>query len=194
MKTYTVDKKAENRRLILSNTIDSDNIPPLIEKILEFNFNDDELSSEYKNYNRNDYPIELYISTFGGCAYSGLSLFDIIEASKTPVYTIGTGCVMSMGLIIFLAGHKRFTTNYCTFMYHEATCFLYDKLESIHNDMDHLDRLQKDIIDSIVVKNTNIKRKKLNSVKKLKKEWYITAKEAIDLGIAETLYKKEADL
>jgi ATP-dependent Clp protease protease subunit len=50
-------------------------------------------------------PIKLIINSAGGEIYSGLALIDVINTSLTPIHTICHGSAMSMGLIVFVAGH-----------------------------------------------------------------------------------------
>ena len=48
--------------------------------------------------------------------------------------------------------------------------------------IERLKRLQKKIED-LTISKTNISRKKLREVLKNKVDWYMTAKEAVDLGV-----------
>jgi ATP-dependent Clp protease protease subunit len=50
--------------------------------------------------------IQLIISTSGGDWHAGFAIVDLMEWSRIPVYTTGLGLVASMGLVIFMAGHK----------------------------------------------------------------------------------------
>ena len=52
-------------------------------------------------------PIKLYLSTYGGGCYDGLALYDVIEASQTPIEVVCTGKIMSMGIIVALGAKVR---------------------------------------------------------------------------------------
>lgn len=65
-------------------------------------------------------PIEFYLSTCGGSCYDGLSLYDVIEASKTPIEVICAGKIMSMGIIVALGAKARKGYRNTTFMIHDS--------------------------------------------------------------------------
>ncbi len=60
----------------------------------------------------------LFINSPGGCMESTMSMVGAMRASKIPVYTIATGSCMSGGLMLAMAGHKRFVDPYCNVMSH----------------------------------------------------------------------------
>lgn len=50
--------------------------------------------------------IQMIINSPGGCCSDGFAIIDIMEWSRLPIYTTGIGLIASMGLLIFMAGHK----------------------------------------------------------------------------------------
>ena len=174
----------KSRDIVLMGRIDESNVKSAIEKIVEINSFDDLKEKEIANYVRK--PIYLYISTFGGCVYTGISLIGIIQTSKTKIITIGLGKIMSMGLYIFLCGHERQVHKFSTFLYHEISSIVWDKLEGIKQDLEEDQRLQ-DLLDSFLLEKTSITRDKIEEIKKAKKDWYIPATEAIKFGIADKI-------
>ena len=50
-------------------------------------------------------PIKIYINSDGGDLAAAFSIIDTIKMSKTPVWTINTGCAYSSGLEIFLLSY-----------------------------------------------------------------------------------------
>lgn len=66
-------------------------------------------------------PIKLYIDSCGGSLVGALTIADSIRMSKTPVYTINMGAAYSGGLLVFIAGHKRFGYKSCSFLFHEGS-------------------------------------------------------------------------
>ena len=76
------------RKLLLSEDITSSSVKDIIKEIMEINHDDDEKEAEYKDWERK--PIKLFINSFGGSVYDGLSLVDIIKQSKTVrIHTSG---------------------------------------------------------------------------------------------------------
>ncbi|MEN8906979.1 MAG: ATP-dependent Clp protease proteolytic subunit [Clostridiales bacterium] len=174
----------KERYLVIMGFVTESNIKPIMEKISEINEFDNLKESEIANYIRK--PIYLNVSTFGGSVYTGLALMGMIEMSKTKIITIGLGYIMSMGLYIFLSGHEKHVHKNATFMYHEISTHIFDKLEGIKQDIKETQRLQN-MLDNVILSKTYITKEKLEEVKKLKQEWYIPADEAIKLAISEEL-------
>ena len=83
------------RKILLSDNISALSVKDIITKIMDINYDDDLKEADYKDWERK--PIKLFINSFGGSVYDGLSLVDIIKQSKTPVHTISIGSSMSMG-------------------------------------------------------------------------------------------------
>jgi ATP-dependent Clp protease protease subunit len=174
----------KDRNLILSAYVNRDTVGPIIKSITDINTEDDERASKVVGYERK--PIKLIINSFGGSAYDGWGLVGVIEQSKTPVHTICAGEAMSMGLWLVLSGHKRFATKYSTFLYHEVSDFVHDKLEGIKDEVREIERIQK-ICDDYIVDKTKILRSKLEEVRSKKQDWYISAQEALELGIVDEI-------
>ena len=185
MKNYNINKDGENREIILSDYITNTSVSDIINKISGINFIDKEREEEFIGYTRE--PIKLIINSFGGSVYDGLSLYDYIANSKTPIHTISSGSSMSMGFIILLAGHKRYATKHSTIMYHEVSTFCWDKLEGIKREVEELKRLQDDILDTIVLERTKILKEKLIEVRNFKKDWFICPQDALKLGIIDEI-------
>lgn len=174
------------RKLLLSEDITSSAVKGIIREIMEINYDDDRKEAEYKGWERK--PIELFINSFGGSVYDGLSLVDVIKQSKTPVYTISIGSSMSMGFWIYLAGHKRLVGEHATLMFHDITGFVWDKSATFKQELNEILRLQKIICEEIT--NTSlVHQDTLDDYINRKAEWYIPADEAIKLKLADGYYK-----
>ena len=182
--------EARYRKFLLSSKISSDTVQKVIDFIMEINRDDDLKEKEYIDWKRE--PILLYINSFGGNVYDGLALVDIIQESKTPVYTIVIGAAMSMALWIFLAGKKRFIGENATLMFHDTSTVVEDKIEGIKSGLDEGLRLRNMLINKIV-STTAITEKQLNDYIARKAEWYIPACEALELKIADDYYKEEIE-
>lgn len=175
------------RKILLSENISASSVKSVIEKIMDINHDDDCKEADYKDWERK--PIQLFINSFGGSVYDGLSLVDIIKQSKTPVHTISIGSSMSMGFWIYLAGHKRYVGENATLMFHDISTCVWDKVEGIKQELSECLRLQK-IICSEVTSTSLVKQETLNDYLTHKAEWYIPADEAIKLKLADGYYKE----
>ena len=173
-----------NRQLFLGEDVTESSVKQLIEEIRKINKYDDEQEAEKKEYERK--PIELIVSSFGGCAYSGFALVSTILLSKTPVHTICLGKAMSMGFLIFVAVHKRYAHRLSTFMYHEIRGWNHGELTQVKRTLEEWERLQN-LYDEYVLKRTSLLKEKLDEVKEKCLDWYISAEEAKKLGIVDEL-------
>lgn len=86
-------------RIITLGDIETEIINDIIHSIYEIN--EEDVKKQTAD------PIKLIINSAGGEIYSGLALIDVINTSLTPIHTICHGSAMSMGLIVFVAGHHR---------------------------------------------------------------------------------------
>ena len=166
----------ENRIIYLNEDITDDtlaNIVPLIHKI---NIEDKDTPVESRN------PIKIFITTYGGSAYDGFGIVDAIETSETPIYTICETYAMSMGLPIFLAGHRRYIGKYATVLYHELRGGIQGTREEVKRLDKEYDRLQK-IYDEYIITRSTITQDILDSHQEKVSDWYISSEEAQKYGL-----------
>lgn len=172
----------KNRELVLSDNIDHGSVRDIINSILAINGDDSEKEKDYKNWERK--PIKLFINSFGGSVYDGLALVDIIKYSKTPVHTICIGSAMSMGLWIWLSGHRRIMGKHGTLMFHDISSWIADKTSGVKQELDEMIRLQGMLIEEIVT-HSKITKIQLQDYIDRKAEWYISAQDAIIFELAD---------
>jgi ATP-dependent Clp protease protease subunit len=51
-------------------------------------------------------PLTFIINSEGGSVNDGFAIIDVMETSRLPIHTVGTGLIASMALLISSAGHK----------------------------------------------------------------------------------------
>jgi ATP-dependent Clp protease protease subunit len=166
-----------NNILYLADNED-DTVDSIIKSILEINQEDQGTASPR--------PIHLYVNSYGGEVYLFLGLIDIINASKTPVYTYALGASMSSALLVILAGHKRFAYKHSTFMYHQISTGEWGTTKHLEEDLVESKRLQK-IIDSIILTKTKITKRQLTSIYNNKKDWYMNSEDALKYQIIDQI-------
>lgn len=176
------------RKILLSENINAASVKDVIAKIMDINYDDNLKEADYKDWERK--PIKLFINSFGGSVYDGLSIVDIVKQSKTPVHTISIGSSMSMGFWIYLAGHKRFVGEHATLMFHDISTCAWDKVEGIKQELNECLRLQK-VICNEITSTSLVKQETLDDYITRKAEWYIPADEAIKLKLADGYYKED---
>ena len=122
------------RNILISEEIDSSSVKAAISKIMDINYDDDLKEQDYKDWVRE--PIMLFINSNGGNVYDSFALADIIKTSKTPVYRVAIGWCMSGGLLIFMAGKKRFIGENATLMFHDVNSRANDKIEGLKQELE----------------------------------------------------------
>lgn len=179
------DFSNDNKRVLyLDSDVTDENINNIITSIININKDDSKNEKSYQlsghTYNRE--PIYLYINSYGGNVYDGLALIGLIQQSKTPVYTVATGKVMSMALILTVVGHKRFATPYTTFMFHSVNGFSCGSLGDLEADLEEKQRLNKLLVDLFKSK-TDFDSKFLKKIKSGKKDYYFDTETALQKNV-----------
>jgi ATP-dependent Clp protease protease subunit len=105
-----------------------------------------------------------------------------MEKSETPIHTIVTGAAMSCGFMILISGHKRFGYSLSTPLYHQVSSGFWGKVQDMEESLEQTKKLQAKI-EQITLDRTQITKKKLKEVLKNKVDWYMTADEALLLGV-----------
>ena len=180
-----------NRQLFLNGDINSITVQDIIYQIIMLNHQDEQKELQIKANNvapEPREPIRLFINSPGGNVYDGFALIDAIRNSKTPIHTIALGSAMSMGMLIYSVGHKRYVGDYATLMFHDVSSAVADKLETIRDRIGELNRIQA-MICTVVVNNSKVPMETLAEKLSQREDWYISAKEAIELGLADDYFK-----
>jgi ATP-dependent Clp protease protease subunit len=175
----------KNRKLYINDDIDNFINDQITYHILRYNSEDKGLPVEKRK------PILLYVTSNGGSVTDGFSLIDVILQSKTPVYTINLGYQYSMGFLIGLAGHKRYSSKNATFLMHDGSNFIYNSTSKAKDQM----KFQEDMEDHI--KKYILSRSKLTEQEydeKLRIEWYLYPEEAKANGFTDFIIGEDCEL
>lgn len=184
MDNITITPK--ERKLFFSSQVTQESIKKLSESIIKINEHDEYLKkySELHDIVYNPRPIEIYIDSYGGAVYQILGLIGIIEHSKTPVHTICTGAAMSCGFMLLIYGHKRFSYKHGTPLYHQISTGFVGKVQDMEENFAQVKKLQ-DKFEEMTMEKTKITKKKLDKIRKKKVDWFMTADEALELGVVD---------
>jgi ATP-dependent Clp protease protease subunit len=134
-------------------------------------------------------PFEFIISTHGGTTSDMFGIYDLMRKMQSDgceVHTYGLGKVMSAGVLLLAAGTKgqrRIGAN-CRVMIHAIAGGSVGEIHSLETEMDEIRWVQDQYIRSLV-KETAMSKKYLMNLLKKKVNVYISAQEAVDLGIAD---------
>lgn len=174
------------RTIYVNGVIASDLIEESVLAIRDINMYDDNQEKHLKNYKRE--PITVIVDTYGGSVYDGLGLVNIISSSKTPVHTYCYSKAMSMGLLIFISGHKRFIHENATLMFHQLSTVIMGTNQDVIDEQSRVNKLNKKLM-KIVRKRTSITKEQMNKKNIFKKDWFISGKKAVKLNAADELIK-----
>ncbi len=149
----------------------------------------DELNALEKTEERKQ-PIQFYISTYGGSADDMFGLYDVMRQIKkrTEIHTIGVGKVMSAGVLLLAAGTtgKRKIGKNCRVMIHSVIGGNHGSLHNMVNEMEAIEQLQEMYCNALIAE-THMTKKQLKKMLERKVNVYLTAEEAVELGIADII-------
>ena len=126
-------------------------------------------------------PIRLLFFSPGGSLDINNAMIDIIKQSKTKVIGINMGIAQSAGAFIYLACHERLTMPKAGFLLHRGQGGFQGTYDEIICQVMEYQR-QMEELEKYVLANTNIDEETFNN--NFGTEWFISAKEALDFGIA----------
>ena len=129
-------------------------------------------------------PIRLFFFSPGGSLSINNAMVDIIKASKTKIIGINIGVAYSAGCFIYLACHERLAMPNATFLIHKGSGEFHGTYDEIISQINEYSR-QIDELYEYVMDNTKITEEILED--KFGTEWYITATEAVELGVCDKI-------
>jgi ATP-dependent Clp protease protease subunit len=139
------------------------------------------------SYNKKNYEYTVNIDSDGGDLYGTMTIIDAIALSKTPVWTINIGCAYSGGFFTFICGHRRIAYPHASFLYHEGSVQNGGTAIQFRNFSEFHERKMEELKE-ITLSHTKISEELYD--KKKKDDWWITANEAVELGIADEITER----
>ena len=185
MSTLPIPKE---RDLFFSKQVDQDSIETLTKSIIAINEDDIFLKKLYSIYNLKyePNPVKIFIDSYGGAVYQILGLLAIMDDSKTPIHTYVTGAAMSCGFLLLIHGHKRFAYKHATPLYHQVSSGAWGELKYLEERLEETKRLHN-LIEKLTIERTKITQKKLDKIYKQKIDWFMSAEEALKLGVVDEI-------
>jgi ATP-dependent protease ClpP protease subunit len=132
--------------------------------------------------------VALIVSSYGGATGIGMSFFDAVSTWLKPnLVTVGSGDVDSSGIIIFLAGKKRFLTKNTTMLLHLAGRTLEQGKRFSTADLDAMlkeDKLKDYQYACVVSEACGGSHAPDEILEMMARNTLLTAQEAVRMGIA----------
>ena len=170
-------KLLENSVFVLSGEITEENINECVKWII------------FENLDSKEKILTLYVNSTGGDLYQAFALIDIMQSSKHSVRTIGIGSVMSAAFLIFTSGTKgeRYIAANTGIMCHQFAGGGGDaKFHDLKAEMKENELLNQKMVN-ILKEATGLTPSRIKSKLLPASDVYMTAQEALDLGIADQL-------
>ena len=178
-----------DRTIYLSDDVDNESTGIINSNLIKLIESDNQEGEQKKNYKRK--PIKFYINTDGGELTDMWAIADIMQNSKTPIYTYCTGKAFSAGFWLFISGHKRFISQHAIVLIHSLYSCTEGKIQNMIEQLKHQVNVKK-TIENYIVKHTKIKQDRLDEVREKKLNWFLTAQECLDLGVADDWIANES--
>lgn len=146
--------------------------------IMQWNFEDKQKNIPKESRT----PIKVIFFSPGGDLEVNNCLVDTIQLSETPVVGINVGMAASSGCFIYLACHKRYTFPTAEFLIHKGAGQFagnYDEVvAAILNYQRQIEELGNFVLSRTKIPNDVFEEH-------FSTDWYLSAKEAIELGVAD---------
>lgn len=132
--------------------------------------------------------IKFYINSPGGSVYDGMAIYDTMQYIKPDIQTIGIGLQASMGAFLLSSGTKgkRSLLPHSTVMIHQPSSGTQGKVTDMEIDLKEGLKV-KEMTASIIAKNTGQKLAKIKN--DMERDYWLSAKEAVEYGIADEVIK-----
>lgn len=129
-------------------------------------------------------PIKVFIDSPGGDVTFMWSVINMIEMSKTPVYTINYCTAFSAAAEILASGHKRYAFKGTNVMIHLGSCSYSGDVANVETTKKYFDNLSKKTVDHLI-NRTKINPKMFK--KKTLTDWFMDEDEALENGVIDKI-------
>lgn len=181
-----LDLQEENPRMIVLNTeVTAETMSVISTSIALINKEDKDIPVEERE------PIIVWIDSPGGSVISGMGVANIIECSTTPVIGVVCGSACSMACLLSMAFDTTYSFKDSIFLLHDGE-FAVDNSTGKFEDAIKLYYMLEDKKKNFITSHTKITEEYYE--KNYRKELYLSADEAKELGIIDYIIGEDVDL
>lgn len=131
--------------------------------------------------------IHLVVMSSGGNLSAAFGLIDTIRGSVVPVYTYGLGEILSAGLMIFMAGHRRFVSKNASILSHQfSTGSGWSKFHELQA-LEHGLKVTQEQVIRYYQEVTGLSIRKIKSKLLSSSDTWLTPKEAVAMNLADEI-------
>lgn len=173
-------KFLEQRKIFLWGAVDDSTARDITERLL------------YLEGTAPGEEITFYINTPGGSITAGMAVYDTIRLITSPVKVVVTGMAASMGSILLQAPkqkNSRLLFPHAQVMIHQPLIMgrIVAPAVDIHIQAQEMERMRREL-NAILAAASNQPLAKVE--KDTDRDFYMTAQEAVDYGLADAIIKK----
>ena len=134
--------------------------------------------------------IQLYINSPGGSVSAGMAIYDTMQYIEAPVSTVCVGYAASMGAVILSGGEKgkRMILPHAEVMIHQPSGGMKGQASELEIAAAHIKKT-KYMLNALLAKNCNKSYEEMQ--KDTVRDCWMSAKEACEYGIVDTVLEKE---
>lgn len=169
----------QNRVIYIDYDIDENLMRDVGRQIIEYNRKDKGLPVEKRK------PVVILINSCGGSLDSTYATVAIIEASKTPVYTVNTNCAYSAAGLLLIAGHKRYCMPRSQLLIHSGSASgISGTFEEVQENAKSYKKMVEEMRELIISK-TKIDKNLMK--KNQSRDWYLSVDQQLELGCVDEI-------
>jgi ATP-dependent Clp protease, protease subunit len=171
----------EQRVIMVSKPVDRDMAAAIVGQLLVLDEKDGKA------------PITMYINCPGGDADSGFGIYDAMRFITAPITTVCLGLAASAAVTIFVGGARgrRFTLPHSRFLIHQPSSQSQGQASDIEITANEIIKT-RDLYNQILADETGRPDKQI--LKDVTRDFWLTAREAVDYGIASGVVTNRAQL
>lgn len=136
-------------------------------------------------------PIYLWIFSYGGDLSQAYGFVDLCMSSRIPIITINMGVAMSAGLLILLAGSKRYGFKHSQAMIHSGSAGFSGTAEQIEQAQKSYKK-QLEQMRQYIISRTDIPESLFDENKT--KDWYLSDEEQVSYGVIDKVIESFDDI
>ena len=161
--------------IMIYDDIDNEVAKQVTQYILETNYGPADERPDY---------INMLINSQGGLLTDAFAIIDIMKSSVIPIRTIGLGQIASAALMIFLTGNERILTPNTSIMSHIWSGGSMGKASELFAITKEFNLTTERMMDHYM-KHTGMTKKKISETLLTTSDVYLSADEALKLGICD---------
>lgn len=170
-----------NTTISFNGDIESENVDEFIQV---FSFVANQLRKMIVDYPSYEPYLNIMFTTQGGSVYDAFRMYDSINNFSIPITMYASGLVASSGIIVLLAGHKRYAYKHAQFLYHQISGSVKGTQQQIKGHYHH-SKTVSGHIQELIVNNTKLTYDELKEMEK--EEHWFDSEEAKEYGIVEDI-------